>query len=254
MRIYIAGPMTGHPDGNRPAFGAAEQALRDAGYEPVNPANFATERDFRLSESLGMGFLEHPRYKELVTQCLRTLVGCDGICTLLGYQNSRGASAEVAYGRVLNIPIQPLDWWLDKPIPVLRWTGDPECAPTKSYPGDAGFDLVVEQDVVIRPGDFFDVPLGIAVELPPGTWAMLTGRSSTIRRRRILVTQGIIDNGFRGPLYAGCQNVGREMVRVKRGERIAQLILFPLVEPRSMQVTRLSDSERGEAGFGSSGA
>lgn len=245
--------MSGLPDDNFPAFQTSETQLREAGHDVTNPAYFATPEDRALARRLGAGFRETPNYRRLVKQCLESIEEQDGLATLLGWQNSTGASAEVAYGRVLGIEIQPVHRWAAMPQPVLRWTGDPNCEPSKSYPGDAGFDLRVSDDVVICAGDFLDVPMGISVELPEGTWAMLTGRSSTVRRRGILVTQGIIDNGYRGPLYAGCQNVGKEMARIKRGERIAQLILFPLIEPRPLRVDVLSSSERGEAGFGSSG-
>ncbi len=107
------------------------------------------------------------------------------------------------------------------------------------------------------PGTFADVPLGCAVELPEHTWAMLTGRSSTLRRRQLLVSQGIIDPGYRGPLFAGIQNLGKHCQTVQVGERLAQLILFNNATrayvPHAVG-RELTPSERGTAGFGSSGA
>lgn len=144
---------------------------------------------------------------------------------------------------------------LGSPSRAILWTGDPGCAPTQGYDGDAGFDLYVAEDTRVHVGGFVDVNHGIQVELPPGVWALITGRSSTIRNRGILVVNGVIDNGYRGPLFAACQNLGDEVIELKRGERIAQLIPFPLVSDRLHlgAVAALSESARGVRAFGSTG-
>lgn len=141
--------------------------------------------------------------------------------------------------------------------PAIKWTGDEGCEPTRSYVGDAGFDLVVEQDTTVHVDHFVDVRCGISVELPEGVWGLITGRSSTLRRRGLLVTQGIIDNGYRGELFAGVQHLGRgPKVDLVRGERIAQFIPFRLEAPnlRLRRVAELSESDRDVSGFGSTGA
>lgn len=138
----------------------------------------------------------------------------------------------------------------------IRWTGEDRHAPRRGYSGDAGFDLVVSEPQTVWPGQFVDVPCGIRMELPEGVWAMITGRSSTLRKRGLLVSQGIIDQGYRGPLFTGVWNLGREKVEVKEGERIAQLIPFARESHRLglVRVDELNPSDRGEAGFGSTGA
>jgi deoxyuridine 5'-triphosphate nucleotidohydrolase len=139
----------------------------------------------------------------------------------------------------------------------IRWTGDPACVPTRSYDGDAGFDLIVETDTTVHVDAFVDVRCGISVELPEGIWGLITGRSSTLRRRGLLVTQGIIDNGYRGELFAGVQHMGRGgKVELVRGERIAQFVPFRLEAPdlQLRHVTELSPSDRDVSGFGSTGA
>jgi dUTP pyrophosphatase len=139
----------------------------------------------------------------------------------------------------------------------IRWCGDLECEPRRGYPGDAGFDLVVERDVTVKVDTFVDVPCGVSVEMPPGTWGLITGRSSTLRRRGLLVTQGIIDNGYRGELFAGVQHLNQgPPVELRRGERIAQFIPFRLEAPglRLRRVAELAESDRGVSGFGSTGA
>lgn len=136
----------------------------------------------------------------------------------------------------------------------IFFTGDGKM-PTRSHPGDAGFDLYVSDTVCVRPGEFIDAPCDISIQLPSNMWALVTGRSSTIRRRGLLVVQGIIDSGYRGPIYTGVQNLGNEEVWIEQGERLAQLIPFELVSNavEFMYVDELRDSTRGERGFGSTG-
>lgn len=138
----------------------------------------------------------------------------------------------------------------------LRFTGEEEFAPTQTYEDDAGYDLVTSTDFAIPGRTFADVPCGINVELPERVWGMITGRSSTLRKRGLLVHAGIIDTGYRGPLFAAAYNVGDETAQVRQGERIAQLILFSNTTTRykPMRVDELGPSERGSNGFGSTGA
>lgn len=127
--------------------------------------------------------------------------------------------------------------------------------PNRSMAGDAGADLYTSEQTTIRPGTFADVPCGIRLQLPPGYWARITGRSSTLRKRGLLVSEAVIDNGYTGPIYAGVWNLTRDPVIVRVGERIAQLILNPIVQA-DYRVTAgelVSIDGRGSSGFGSSG-
>lgn len=127
--------------------------------------------------------------------------------------------------------------------------------PVRAYEDDAGLDLVVSEAVTIPPGTFRDVSCGLAVELPYWSWGLVTGRSSALRKRGLLVHSGVIDAGYRGPIYSGAWNMTDQPVTVEKGERIAQLILIANgtrhVVP--LQVDRLNPSKRGEHGFGSTG-
>ena len=131
--------------------------------------------------------------------------------------------------------------------------------PAGGKPGDAGLDLFVSEPVVIEPGQFVDVPCSVAVGLPAGWWGLITGRSSTMRSRGLLVTQGVIDTGYRGLLFAGVYNLSDEPVAVAAGERLAQLILLPNVRSRRVgrlrlrRVWQLGETVRGVGGFGSTG-
>lgn len=134
--------------------------------------------------------------------------------------------------------------------------GDGGQLPVRQYADDAGLDLIVSRETVIQPGTFEDVPCGISLELPPWGWGLVTGRSSALRKRGLLVHSGVIDAGYRGPIFAGAWNMTDEPVTIQRGERIAQIIVMHnntrLVEP--IGVPELSMSRRGGAGFGSTGA
>lgn len=140
-----------------------------------------------------------------------------------------------------------------EPLPVKL---DGGVLPTRAYPDDAGLDLVVSETTVIQPGTFKDVPCGLAVELPAWSWGLVTGRSSALRKKGLLVHSGVIDAGYRGPIFSGAWNMTDQAVQVMKGDRIAQLIVLTnmtrRVDPEAVPV--LGKSARGEAGFGSTGA
>lgn len=135
---------------------------------------------------------------------------------------------------------------------VLTPTG---LAPTKAYADDAGFDLYCDADMVIEPSTFVDVPLGVAIKVPEGTWGLLTARSSTLRKHGLMVAQGVIDCGYTGPLFAGVWNMTDEPVKIEHGMRLVQYILMTnaSLDVDAQQVDELPKTERGASGFGSSG-
>jgi dUTP pyrophosphatase len=137
---------------------------------------------------------------------------------------------------------------------IAKWEGD-GLAPKTGKPGDAGFDLYYcdDQPMIIEPGDFGNVRSKIAVELPEGLWGLIVGRSSTFSRR-LFVAPSVIDAGYRGELYACCWNIGHEPQTIEPGDRVAQIVPFPLTASGIEWVNApLSSSERGTSGFGSTG-
>lgn len=139
------------------------------------------------------------------------------------------------------------------PMPVMLQSG--ARLPTRGHADDAGLDLYVSEDVSIPPGAFRDVPCGVHAQLPPWSWGMITGRSSTLRRRGLMVSQGVIDAGYRGELFAGVFNLGEDTVEVREGERLAQLIILEnsTARVRPEESTTLDSGSRGSNGFGSTG-
>lgn len=134
---------------------------------------------------------------------------------------------------------------------VINFTG-PGRMPTKAYEEDAGFDLYTCGVYEVDRHEFQDIPCGVAVELPPGTWALITGRSSSIRNG-LIVVNSIIDQGWRGELSVAVYALRRRMIY--EGERIGQLIPMMNVGRRwtLRKVDKLNETARGTNGFGSTG-
>lgn len=135
---------------------------------------------------------------------------------------------------------------------VLVKQGDGR-VPSRAHETDAGFDLYVSRPAVIEPNQFMDIHTDVQIAMPDGVWARIEGRSSTLRKRGLLVNTGIIDTGYTGELFAGVWNLTDEPVKVEVGERLAQLIFCPMVIPELVMATQLPETDRGTSGFGSSG-
>ncbi|AZS10590.1 deoxyuridine triphosphatase [Arthrobacter phage TattModd] len=139
--------------------------------------------------------------------------------------------------------------------PVDEPSEVPVQLPTRAYSDDAGLDLFVTEDTWVPANGFVDIRSHIKVQLPDWSWGFLVGRSSTLRKKGLLVNPGIIDAGYRGELFSGVQNMTSKPVHVEAGERIAQLIIIGngtrQIEP--VLVPELNSHARGKNGFGSSG-
>lgn len=141
------------------------------------------------------------------------------------------------------------------PVAKIR-EGEHAELPTRAYHDDAGLDLYVSQPTQVPPGEFVDVPTNTAIQLPEGTWGLLQGRSSTLRKKKLLVNPGVIDVGYTGELFSGVQNLSDQTVHLQPGERISQLILIPNATEnyQPIKVPHLdNNTSRGNNGFGSSG-
>lgn len=121
-----------------------------------------------------------------------------------------------------------------------------------SYPGDAGIDLPITKQVILAPGEFEDLPSGIKVAIPEGYYGRIAARSGALRNKRIRVYEGVIDAGYRGELYSYVENVGKTATVIQPGDRLAQLIIQPIVPVGLSLVSSLPESVRGARGFGSS--
>jgi dUTP pyrophosphatase len=148
---------------------------------------------------------------------------------------------------------------------VKRLT-DTATLPTKANESDAGIDIYADEDIIIRPMETVLVSTGISVEFPSGYVALLWDRSGMAVKRQVHRMAGVIDCSYRGEWkvclvnlsgatsFIGTGTAAGEDVEIKKGDRIVQCV-FQKVEPVKInEVTELSDTVRGEGGFGSTGA
>lgn len=124
--------------------------------------------------------------------------------------------------------------------------------PTRAHPNDAGLDLYNLEDVLLEPGQGKVARTGIALALPAGHVGLVADRSS-LAKRGIKTTGGVIDEGYRGEIHIVLWNIAHEAVHLKKGERIAQLLILPVATPAVQEVKELGSTARGHKGFGSSG-
>jgi dUTP pyrophosphatase len=143
-------------------------------------------------------------------------------------------------------------------VPITRLPGSEGLAlPAYATPGAAGIDLAaaVEGDLVIEPGARALVPTGFAIAVPAGYEAQVRPRSGLALHHGILLPNapGTIDSDYRGELQVVVLNAGREAFSVRRGDRIAQLVVAPVVRAEWREVAGLDPTRRGAGGFGHTG-
>ncbi len=133
--------------------------------------------------------------------------------------------------------------------------------PTRMTRGSAGLDLYAVESVEVPP-TYCDpggranvgralIPVGIKLELPPGTVGRIASRSGLSVNSNIEVGAGWVDNDYRGELKVELKNFGSKPYRVNLGDRIAQLVILPLVDVEVESVASLKETERNSSGFGS---
>ncbi|PFS55806.1 dUTP diphosphatase [Bacillus thuringiensis] len=153
--------------------------------------------------------------------------------------------------------------------------------PKYAKPGDAGFDLVAAEDIIIEPGETKLIPTGLAFEIPPGYEMQIRPRSGMSRKTKFRVVLGTIDSGYRGEVGVIADNISMveyasmprfnagilagdndfsitkpvkyEVIEIKKGDRIAQGVIAPVETAHFEEVDELSESDRGTDGYGSTG-
>jgi dUTP pyrophosphatase len=133
-----------------------------------------------------------------------------------------------------------------------------ECLPAYATPGSAGLDLRACTDgpLVIEPGQAVLIPTGIALHIAdPGLAAMILPRSGLGHKHGIVLGNlvGLIDSDYQGPLMVSCWNRGQTAFTVQPMERVAQLVIVPVVQAQFRLVDDFGASTRGQGGFGSTG-
>ena len=133
---------------------------------------------------------------------------------------------------------------------------DDAVLPARAHSGDAGLDLAACETVTIGVGERASVGTGLAVEIPEGHAGLVVPRSGLALRHGISIvnTPGVIDTGYRGEIRVILLNTDRELpFTVEPGMRIAQLLVVPALAVDVVEVAALTETARGDGGFGSSG-
>lgn len=129
--------------------------------------------------------------------------------------------------------------------------------PTYGSIGAAGADLYacLDSDLTINPGESAFVPTGLAMEIPKGFAGLIYARSGLACKRGLAPANkvGVIDSDYRGEFMVVLYNHGQQIQTIQHGERIAQLVITPILAPMYTEVDELMDTERAAGGFGSTG-
>ena len=127
--------------------------------------------------------------------------------------------------------------------------------PYKAHKEDAGMDLFSIEDKTLKPMERKLIHTGIKIELPKNTEAQIRPRSGLALKNGITVlnTPGTIDEGYRGEIGIILINLSKEEFRVEKGMKIAQMVIKPIININVEVISELSESSRGEDGFGSTG-
>lgn len=129
--------------------------------------------------------------------------------------------------------------------------------PEPGSPGAAGLDLraAIPREITLAPMERARVPTGLVLEIPPGWEGQVRPRSGLALRHGVTLVNapGTVDSDYRGEVAVLLINLGTDPYTVRRGDRIAQLVLAPVAAVTVVEVEEVGDSERGDGGFGSTG-
>lgn len=125
--------------------------------------------------------------------------------------------------------------------------------PERFYQDDAGADLTVSRHITVNPGTRVQIPTNMAVAIPTGYFGLVLSRAATFHKRGLIVPPTIIDSEYRGEVMVLAYNPGQKGVFIQEGERLAQLLVLPVVRTEFKPEKRLTKGERDDKGFGSTG-
>lgn len=124
--------------------------------------------------------------------------------------------------------------------------------PVYSLPEDAGMDLFSSIDLELNPHEIKAVPTGIQVAVPPGHVGLIWDKSG-LSLEGLHRLAGVIDSGYRGEVKVVMVNLSNKLIKIKKGMKIAQMLIQPVVSVKVLEVDFLEETQRGEKGFGSTG-
>ena len=125
--------------------------------------------------------------------------------------------------------------------------------PERAHPTDAGLDLRTRHPWSIAPGGRAKFDTGVHIQLPKGMYGKIESKSGLNVKQGVVSCGGVIDEGYTGSIVVELYNLGEKIVVFEAGDKIAQLVIQPYKTPSMKRVSKLDESERGDAGFGSTG-
>ncbi|MBA3733453.1 dUTP diphosphatase [Patescibacteria group bacterium] len=125
--------------------------------------------------------------------------------------------------------------------------------PSYAHDGDAGMDMYSNETVTIEPGQAVKIKTGVAMEIPEGYVGLMWDKSGLSTNHRIKSLGGVIDSGYRGESLLGVINLGIESYTIEKGHKVVQMLIQKVERVEIKEVNELSDTTRGEGGFGSTG-
>ena len=125
--------------------------------------------------------------------------------------------------------------------------------PTRGHVADAGLDLMTPIDFIVPKGGCYTIDTGVHMEIPMGWWGKLESKSGLNIKHDVVSLGGTIDSGYTGSIRVKLYNFGNSDYEFKKGEKVVQIIIAPCEYPILHLVNGLSETDRGESGFGSTG-
>ena len=125
--------------------------------------------------------------------------------------------------------------------------------PSYAHSGDAGLDMYASETMVINPGQPGKVKTGVAVEIPEGYVGLIWDKSGMAFNNRLKTLSGVIDSGYRGEALLSLINLGDKPVTIEKGQKVSQMLIQKIETVEVVEAEELSDTSRGEGGFGSTG-
>lgn len=132
---------------------------------------------------------------------------------------------------------------MDKELPLPKY----------ALQGDAAFDLLASEEVSLAPGERVQAKTGLKMEIPAGYVGFIWDKSGLSHKAGLKTLGGVVDSGYRGEVMVGMINLSKEPYTFKKGEKVAQMCIQKKEEVTIVEVETLSDTARGEGGFGSTG-
>ena len=125
--------------------------------------------------------------------------------------------------------------------------------PSYAHPGDAAMDIFASETVELKPGEQAAISTGVAMEIPFGCVGLVWDKSGLAINNGLKTLGGVIDAGYRGEIKIGMINLSKNPYTLEKGNKVAQIIIQKREEAALEEVVELSDTARGEGGFGSTG-